>query len=122
MHSAWHSAALLAQKQKVSKQSTFFKLQPLLLSTVTRHKASTSTRLHFAFSATLSYNKTRALIANPPWNSAQLEGTLYHSPKLHPGLCSSVDMWQGQTERHTDRHTDIRDQCTFRLSYASCDM
>jgi len=27
-------------------------------------------------------------------NNAQLEGTLYHSPKLHPGLCSNVGMRQ----------------------------
>jgi len=37
-------------------------------------------------------NETRAPIANPP-NSAQLEGTTYHSPKLHPGPCSSTGMW-----------------------------
>ena len=40
-------------------------------------------------------------IANPP-NSAQLEGTTYHSPKLHPALCSSVVMWRG-TDRQTHR-------------------
>ena len=32
-------------------------------------------------------------------NSAQLEGTLYHSPKLHPGLCSSVEMRRGTDRR-----------------------
>jgi len=53
-------------------------------------------------------NDTRAPIASPP-NSAQLEGTPYHAPKLHPGPCSSVVMPQG-----TDRHTDGRDQYTFR--------
>ena len=36
-------------------------------------------------------NKTDAPIANLP-NNAQLEGIPYHSPKLHPGLCSSVGM------------------------------
>jgi len=35
-----------------------------------------------------------APIANPP-NTAQLEGTLYQSPKLHPGPCSSVGMRRG---------------------------
>jgi len=45
-------------------------------------------------------NKTRASVANPP-NSAQLGGTVYHSPKLHPVPCSSVGMRRG-----TDRHTD----------------
>jgi len=44
----------------------------------------------------------RALIANAA-NSAQVEGTPYHSPKLHPGPCSSVGMRRG-----TDRHTDGR--------------
>jgi len=38
-------------------------------------------------------NETHAPIANPP-NSAQLGGTPYHSPKLHPGPCSSVGMRQ----------------------------
>ena len=61
-------------------------------------------------------NETRASIANPP-NSPQLEGTAYHSPKSHPGPCSSVGMRRG-----TDRHTDGRDQYTFRLGYASREM
>jgi len=39
-------------------------------------------------------NGTRALVANLP-NTAQLEGTTYHSAKLHLGPCSSVGMWQG---------------------------
>ena len=58
-------------------------------------------------------NETRAPISNPP-NSAQLEGTRYHSPKLHPGPCSNVGMRRG-----TDRHTaDGRDQYRFRLGYS----
>ena len=45
-------------------------------------------------------NETCAPIANPP-NNAQLEGTSYHSPKLHPGPCSSVGMRQGtDTQTH----------------------
>ena len=40
-------------------------------------------------------------------NSAQLEGTLYHSPKLHLAPCSSVGMQRGQTDRHTDAHFDL---------------
>ena len=35
-------------------------------------------------------------------NSAQLEGTLYHSPNLHPGPHSSVGMRRG-TDRETHR-------------------
>ena len=48
-------------------------------------------------------NETRALIANPP-NRAQLGGTPYHSPKLHPGPCSSVGM-RWRTDRQTHRPT-----------------
>jgi len=45
-------------------------------------------------------NETRALIANLPNSGGS--GHHYHSPKLHPGPCSSVGMQQ-QTDRHTDR-------------------
>jgi len=86
--------------------------------TATSHRASTSTRWHLVFGTVcicsvwgskLAY-ETCAPIANPP-NTAQLEGTSYHSPKLHMGPCSSV----GQTDRHTDGHG----QYTFRLGCAS---
>ena len=56
-------------------------------------------------------NATGAPIANPP-NSAQLGGSLYHAPKLHPGLCSSVRV-RPRTDRQTDRHTDACDHNTF---------
>ena len=49
--------------------------------------------------------ETHAPTVNPP-NSAQLEGTPYHSPNLHPGPCSSVGMWRG-TDRHTDTQTAV---------------
>ena len=65
-------------------------------------------------------NETRAPIANLP-NSAQLESIAYHSSKSHLGACSSVGMRRG-TGRHTDRHTDGRDQYTFRIGYASREM
>ena len=61
-------------------------------------------------------NETCALIANLP-NSVQLGGTPYHSPKLRPGPCSSVGILRG-----IGRHTDGRDQYTFRLGYASHEM
>jgi len=66
-------------------------------------------------------NATRAPIANPP-NSAQL-GSIPYSPKLHPGLCSSVGM-RPWTDRHTDthRHTNARDHNTFRVVYDSHEM
>jgi len=47
-------------------------------------------------------NATRAPIANPP-NSAELECTSYHSPKLRPGPCSSLS---GNAAR--DRQTDTQ--------------
>jgi len=48
-------------------------------------------------------NATGAPIANPP-NSAQLRGSLYHAPKLHPGPCSSVGV-RPRTDTQTDTHT-----------------
>jgi len=67
-------------------------------------------------------NETRPPIANPP-NSAQLWGSPYHSPKLHPGLCSSVGVLP-RTVRQTDRHihTDVGDHNTFRVVYDSREM
>jgi len=68
-------------------------------------------------------NETCAPIANPP-NSAQLEGTSYHSPKLHLRACAV--MWacgEGQRDRDTDRHTDGRGQYIFFVSampHAKC--
>ena len=50
-------------------------------------------------------NATRAPITNPP-NSAQLGGIPYHSPKLHPGPCSSVGV-RPRTDRQTDRETCV---------------
>jgi len=66
-------------------------LQPLLQSlnntacttfttTEIRHRVSTSTRWHSTFRLCCHSNETHAPIANPP-NSAQLEGTPYHSLK-----------------------------------------
>jgi len=46
-------------------------------------------------------NATGAPIANPP-DSAQLGGSLYHAPKLHPGPCSSVGV-QPRTDTKTHR-------------------
>jgi len=65
-------------------------------------------------------NETRAPIATPP-NSAQLDGTPYHSLELHPGPCSSVVMRRG-TNRQTQTDTDVRDQYTCRVSYALREM
>jgi len=41
------------------------------------------------------------LIVNLP-NSAQLGGSLYHTPKLHPGPCNSVGV-RPRTDRQTDK-------------------
>ena len=69
-------------------------------------------------------NETRAPIANSA-NGAQLVGTSYHFPKLHPGPCSSVGMRRG-TDRDTDRQihrvTDCRDHYSFRVVYDSREM
>jgi len=46
-------------------------------------------------------NESHTPIANVP-NSAQLEGTPYHSLNLHPRPCSSVGMWRG-----TDRQMHV---------------
>ena len=58
-------------------------------------------------------NETGAPIANPP--SSTTRGHPLPFPKLHPGPRSGM-------RRGTDRHTDARDQYTFRLSYASREM
>jgi len=84
----------------------------LCTTSTTRHRASTSTRWHFAFGLCCHSNETRAPIANLP-NRAQLGRTIYHSPNLHPGPCSNVACGDGQTHRQTDRHTDARDHYTF---------
>jgi len=47
-------------------------------------------------------------------HSAQLAGSLYHAPKLHPGPCSSVGV-----RPRTDTHTDARDHNTFCVVYDS---
>ena len=50
-------------------------------------------------------NATGAPIANPP-NSAQLRGSLYRAPKLHPGPCSSVGV-RPRTDTHRDTQTRV---------------
>ena len=45
----------------------------------------------------------------PDCKSAQLGGSLYHAPKLHPGPCSSVGV-RPRTDRHT--HTDTQTRVT----------
>ena len=67
----------------------------------TRHRASTSTRWHFAFALCCHSNATRAPIVNLP-NRAQLGGTPYHFPKLHLGPCSNVSM-RPRTGTHSRR-------------------
>ena len=62
----------------------------------TRHRASTSTRWHFAFSLCCHSNETRTPIANPP-NSAQLGGTYMRVR----AVC-------GEGKTHTQRHTQTR--------------
>jgi len=87
---------------------------------ITSHIASTEHSLTFRVRRCCHSNETRAPIANP-LNSAQLEGTPYHFPNLHPGPCSSVGMRRG-TETQTDRHTDARDHYTCHVVYDSREM
>jgi len=66
--------------------------------------------LKLGFALCCHSNATRAPIANPR-NSAQLEGSLYRAPKLHPSPCSSVGVrprTDTQTDSHTDRQTHRR--------------
>jgi len=91
-----HFVAALQRTLHAPTDQTFWHSTPQ-----TRHTASTSTQWHFAFGLCCHSNETCAPIANLP-NSAQLEGTTYHSRKLHPGPCSSVGMWPW-----TDRQTDM---------------
>jgi len=65
----------------------------------TTHRASTSTRWHFAFGLCCHSNATRAPIANPP-SRAQLGSTPYHFPKLSALRVRAV-VWacgRGQTQ------------------------
>jgi len=71
----------------------------------------------FGFALCYHSNATRAPIANPP-NSAQVGGSLYYAPKLHPGPCSSVGV-RSRTHTHTHTHTDARDHNTFCVIYDS---
>jgi len=61
--------------------------------------------LELGFALCCHSNATRAPIANPP-NIAQLGGSLYHAPKLHPGPCSSVGVWP-RTDTQTDTQTRV---------------
>jgi len=69
-----------------------------------RHRVSTSTRWHFAFTLCCHSNETRAPIANLP-NSAQLEGTFDFPTYIW--VRAVVWEWvEGQTHRQT-RETNI---------------
>jgi len=78
-----------------------------LANSITRHRATTSTRWHFTFAICCHSNATCA----PICKSAQQCTTKGHPlpfPKLHPGLCSSVGM-RPWTDTQTDRQTDACD-------------
>jgi len=84
-----------------------------------QQRAHTLRKLGFALCC--HSNATRAPIANPP-NSAQLGGSLYHAPKLHPGPCSNVGVrprTDTQTHTQTHRHTDAHNHNTFCVVYDS---
>jgi len=90
-----------------------------LITIITRHKASTSTRWHFTFRLCCHSNETSVSIANPP-NSAQLEGT----PTIPPSYIwvhAVVWAWgEGQTHMTPfcsgmDWNTDFSDAVTVVL-------
>jgi len=60
-------------------------------------------------------------IANPP-DSAQLEGTPTIPPRYIRVRAEVLECGEGQTDRHTERHTDGRDRYTFRLGYVLCEL
>ena len=92
----------------------------------TRHRVSTSTySLTFRVRVILDSNATCAPIANPP-NSAQLGGSLYHSPSY---IRVRAVVWaysHGRTDRQTDRqtqtHSNAGDHNTLRVVYDSREM
>ena len=70
--------------------------------------------LQLGFTLCCHSNATRAPIANPS-NSAQLGGSLYHSPSYIRVRAVVWAYGRGQT----DRHTDVRDHNTFCVVYDS---
>jgi len=63
-------------------------------------------------------SETRAPIANPPNSCAQVEGTTYHSPNLHPVRAVVRELWRG-----TDTQTHKRPWAIYiRLGYTSREM
>jgi len=74
----------------------YVKLFPMEL---TRHRAITCSRWHFAFGAMLSLQRNPCTDCKSP-NSAQLGDTPCHSPKLHQDPYSSVRM-RLQTDTQT---------------------
>jgi len=82
-------------------------IQAYLLHTTTkiRHRASTSTRWHYAFALCYHNNETRPPIANPPKN-AQLGGIPYHSPSYIRVRAVVWACGDGQTDRLTQTHRE----------------
>jgi len=72
--------------------------------------------LWLVFALCCHSNATRAPIANLP-NCAQLGGSLYQAPKLHPGPCSSVGV-RLRTDRQTHTHIDTQ-TCVTTIHFAS---
>jgi len=82
----------------------------------------TSTRWHFAFGAMLSYQRNPCTDCKSAPKCTTIKGTTYHSP---PYVRIRAVVWEcgeRQTDRHMRRHTDGRDQYTFRIGYASREM
>jgi len=78
---------------------------------------STKHWLTFRIQLRCHSNETRAAIINP-LNSAQLGGILYHSQSY---IRIRAVVWKCG-EGQTNRHTDARDQYTFRVVFDSHEM
>jgi len=85
------------------------------------HRLSTRTREQFCgyWYAFAVYAYMYAMHSASTWKlfqSAQLQGTPKHSPKLHQKLCNSVGM-HCQTDTQTEWHRDAGSSRTYRLMW-----
>jgi len=117
---AVQAASVMLRTPSVDSQSPASQPRPLAIYGAQfwerpRHPPVTNQQLahtprKLGFTLCCHSNATGAPIANPP-NSAQLGGSLYYAPKLHPSPCSSVGV-RPRTDIETDRQTDTQTRVT----------